>query len=587
MTSVNNDVAAAAFATLLLWGIVRLVQRGFSWSCMAWCVAWAAICFWTKTTTFPVIGSLALALPLSLLKERGRGMVWTMFGLLTAITLLLALQWDEVSGWFHTGTQQGASRRATSQAYSGQYAFELSPGISSAAYRQIIPVESIQFMRGQTVTVSAWMWSESLDPQPATTPALILENAIPGVLYQAITITHQPVRFTFTSTVPANTGRIWLALQSSTQPISTSIFYDDISVKRTGFDLNLVQNPSAENGTARLRAVLATKIFPYFGTYPGVLLSTLTSPVSAKDYIVAAVNSLLQTFWARFGWGHVPVLYKAIYPLLNLLFISGTLFGGYIFISRYLRQRHAKVHALAVLGCVVALGWFVAWSRGIPSLMENWWLPSARYTYPVVVPTLLFVIGGWVALPNSATGLRLRNWAAPGTLRMRVRRRPFAHSVLGRIHQTFRHPEARDIHRPVDAGNDRHEPHVRRLEVEEQDHAVGQRGVAVIESVFHQMRDARGVDGSGPPHRAGRDAREDRHEVRRRLRLAPEDELRVAGEFLEEVTQCLLVIRGMLQPLTQDAKVQRKILRRGVHDCGDTPRLTPEAPSPRAPPVCP
>ena len=410
MTSVNNDVAAAAFATLLLWGIVRLVQRGFSWGCMAWCVAWAAICFWTKTTTFPVIGSLALALPLSLLKERGRGMVWTMFGLLTAITLLLALQWDEVSGWFHTGTQQGANRRATSQTYSGQYAFELSPGISSAAYRQIIPVESIQFMRGQAVTVSAWMWSESLDPQPATTPALILENAIPGVLYQAITITHQPVRFTFTSTVPANTGRIWLALQSSIQPISTSIFYDDISVKRTGFDLNLVQNPSAENGTVRLRAVLETKIFPYFGTYPSVLLSTLTSPVSAKDYIVAAVNSLLQTFWARFGWGHVPVLYKAIYPLLNLLFISGTLFGGYIFISRYLRQRHAKVHALAVLGCVVALGWFVAWSRGITSLMENWWLPSARYTYPVVVPTLLFVIGGWVALPNSATGLRLRNW---------------------------------------------------------------------------------------------------------------------------------------------------------------------------------
>jgi Predicted membrane protein (DUF2142) len=423
MTAINNDTAAVAFATLLIWGIVRLIQHGFSISRLVWCVAWAVICLWTKSTTYPVVAALALALPLALLKQRARVIGWAGLGLLITTSMALATQWDGARSWFNLGTQDTGLRRATALAHSGQYAFALNlqPN-TNTAYKQVFSDEIAQSLKGETVTVSAWVWTDAPAPQPANTPALLVENGSPGIVYQNITVTNVPQFFSFTATLPAQSGRMWLMLQSLNtatpqsiaQTVSSSIFYDDIVLTTGALDMNVVQNPSAEFGTARLRSNWQDRIIAITGIDLNYLLRMLLDPTSTKQYLAAAVNLLSETFWARFGWGHVTILYKAIYPLLNLIFAAGLLSSLYVGIAKRTRKQpiRANTHILITLSLLSIICWLAALLRGTPSLFGAWWLPSARYAYPAVVPTLLAVIGGWITLLNSSTTSDVRNRVA-------------------------------------------------------------------------------------------------------------------------------------------------------------------------------
>ena len=433
MTAVNNDATAIAFATLLLWMIVRLIQRGFSMSRLIGCLIWAIVCFWTKSNTFLVIAGVPLALALSIFKSQGRKVIWAAITLAVVISLLYFTRWGDARGWLRLGNQTNDLQRATANAHSGQYAFALNGG---GEVRQVIASDVARKLRGQTVTVGAWVWVESPQPQSVYAPVLLFENAPPTRDIPMIHATAQPEFHGFTVTVPTNSGRLWFALIAPQQLASATVLYDDIVLALGKFDIaqaphrntpnasdtlasgtwgdkdfyNLLRNPSAEFSSIRFNDSLQERFESFILIDINHLTNLLLDPTTTKDYFESTTNNLVQTFWARFGWGNVAVVYQSLYPLLNALIAASILCSLYVFcFTGILSQCFAKnKHALIVLTILTAASWGTAFARGVFALLSFWWIPSARYAYPTVVPTLLIIIGGWHTLAAQSPNLALR-----------------------------------------------------------------------------------------------------------------------------------------------------------------------------------
>ena len=422
MTAVNNDVAAIAFGTLLTWGIVRLIQRGFSFRWLIWSVAWALACAWSRSTTFPVIAALPLALSLSLLKQRGRALVWLAFVIIMAVVFVQTTQWDDARGWLRLGEQPGGMQRASTLARSGQYVFELNPAVGTGSQiEQAVAADVVENLRGQTVTLGAWVWGESAQPQPGRTPILILNDITEPGLYQEIQITQQPTFYSFTATLPVDTRQLWVGL---VQPQNTGlgpIFYDDVVLTHDNVltGTNLIQNPSAEYGMARLKERWQALIGPELKADPTFFLGILGDRNLLGVYVGKIMNLSLQTFWVRFGWGHVSLQNKALNPLLNAVLIASILCSayGWALKLREGKRWHANTHAVAVLSLIGLACCLITFARATYVLFVTSWFPSARYAYPAIVPLLLGVMGGWFVLLNRSPSVRFRrvgSWTIAG-----------------------------------------------------------------------------------------------------------------------------------------------------------------------------
>jgi hypothetical protein len=144
-------------------------------------------------------------------------------------------------------------------------------------------------------------------------------------------------------------------------------------------------------------------------------------------------------------------------------------------------------------------------------------------------------------------------------------RRRNRHSILPRIGQTRRQPETRDVHRPAGSGNQRGDARVRFLEIEEQQHAPGDRRVAVIKPVLAQQKQFRFFERHLPAQRFRRHVRQHREQMWRVIRLGSIQKPCITGEFFQEIIQRQLVVGGMQHPLAQNAEMMREVLGCGVH----------------------
>jgi hypothetical protein len=421
MTAANNDSAAIAFSTWLIWGIVRLIQRGFSWVWLMGCAIGSVACLWSKTTTFPVVAGLALALPLSLLRGRGRWLVWAVAAATTLFIGATIIQWDDARGWFRASNQEAGVRRAVSQTPVGQYAFALESSAGSGMQiQQVIAPELTEALRGQTVTLGMWGWTDSQEPQSGYLPVLLIATTqgVPDTSspYQKILLTTQPTYYSITTTLPENTARLWLALTAPVKPAkattTSTLFLDEISLTKrvaNGIDLpgNFVINSSAEFGVVRFRSSWQTPFAQLLRADPNHFVGALLDPHTRSIYISKFMNLSLQTFWARFAWGHVALRNPGLNLLLNFILVSGFLSSSCAVSSQLVANRGNlsihTVHTLIVLGLISFGVCIAAIARANYILFLGSWFPSARYIYPAVMPVLLAVVGGWVMLFRQIT----------------------------------------------------------------------------------------------------------------------------------------------------------------------------------------
>jgi hypothetical protein len=163
--------------------------------------------------------------------------------------------------------------------------------------------------------------------------------------------------------------------------------------------VNLARNPSAENAWPAIRHTVNT-LGTRLGSYnpPNAILWSLLDP-AAGWYYTLTTRQMLETFWAKFGWEHVPLALPQVYDALALI-TTLALAGGALGLIGAVKKRAA---ILVVLGLAFGVMWSLAVTRGVyVSLAEKAWLPVARYTYPVIFPSALLLLAGlrfwWRAL---------------------------------------------------------------------------------------------------------------------------------------------------------------------------------------------
>jgi hypothetical protein len=414
MTAVNNDAAAIAFSSLLIWGIVGLIQRGFSVVRLAGCVICSVLCFYSKTTTYPIIAMLGIAIALSLLNRAWRWIVWAVAGAGLIVLTIASIHWDDARGWLRLGSQADGVRYATPLSTTGRYAFRLAASSETGTQmQQGLSSDLVAILRGQTVVLSAMAWSTSTQSQPAITPILIV-HAGPSQFnsFQDIQLSPQPTLFSFTATIPFHATRVQVSLAQSPQVTPNPVFYDDLKLALDKEDTNnnFLANPSAEEVTGRFDNRLNSRLAQENLLFdPNHILAVILDPNARQTYLGRVSNLALQTFGARFGWGHVPLENRAFYPLLNALIFAGTLCSAYVILTHPTGgKRHTDPNTLLVLVLMSLTCCIGALARATYVLYWGSWFPGARYIYPVVAPLLLMVLGGWVQLINNLQVPRLR-----------------------------------------------------------------------------------------------------------------------------------------------------------------------------------
>jgi hypothetical protein len=437
MSAINNDVGAAALMALVLWGSVRLVKRGWHFWTVLWSGAAMVLCLFTKETVFWAAPLWVLGVALSLLPGRWKRLGWVAVGAIGAVLVAATVGWGDAVLWYRSTDQAEDTRMRAGEAPVGESVFSLQIDDPNqingrvTQLSQLVPTETVRELRGQFVTVGAWMWAD----EPVTTylPVLTAFTAVRGAnqAMQTVEVGTEPAFYAYYASVPENTthlqihlssadlgpavqGKIYLdgiVLVAGEQPIEVAPIWDNATADTGTWAgeavVNAIRNASAESAGPRVYPwvdKLGSRVIPYNGR-PSLLVYSILDHERAGNYYLYAVKNLVQTFWGKFAWGHVKLEGTAIYSILT----GATLIGliGCIAIIGYKFPQY-QLSALGVLGLALLGVWGLTLVRGVFHLFNvNSFIPGARYAYPVIGPTMGVLGYGWWSILSSI-GKRLR-----------------------------------------------------------------------------------------------------------------------------------------------------------------------------------
>ena len=423
MTAVNNDVGATVIFSLFLWGSMRMIQKGFSLWRFLWVISAALLCYWTKNTVFLALPLLGLVMLFSLFRVRWRWVPWVLLITAVPVILIAAFSWGDALLWIRSPNsfQVDPTRVFSAQAPLGKYVMqmEVAPSVPTSEIFQLLPEEQVKTLRGKTVTLGAWIWAT----QPLTINALTLYDGQQS-FSQAIQIDTSPVFFAFSVVVAADAShaRVILAPGNPGTPEASTIFYDGLGLVEGARPLdatpqftdstaqqgmwgglaftNLLRNASGEVPGPGIR-LLPEKYRPkfLFTFSPELVLGSLLDWRGASWYYEGTAQNLLQTFWARFGWGHIPLSLPFTgqpYFLLGMFTLVGLGGAG---IALWHRRFSLPWNVLLFLVIATVGIWGQTVLRGTHSLVYSWvFIPGARYTYPAIIPALLVLNTGWLEI---------------------------------------------------------------------------------------------------------------------------------------------------------------------------------------------
>ena len=236
----------------------------------------------------------------------------------------------------------------------------------------------------------------------------------------------EPKFYMFTATLPANASYVWVALTppADMEEVQGTVFYDGLVLVKgerltqdpprfedangergvwggQPFD-NLLRNPSAEQagpGVQSWANAIGLKIFnPYPVGYPSDILVSLLDWKGAGWYYRETGTFMLRTFWAKFGWGNVPLLGSKPYRALAVVTLLGLAGAGW---ALWQRRHTLQWEVLLVLGLALFGIWVLAIFRGIGSIFGWAFTPVARFAFPAILPTVLVLNAGWLEILRS------------------------------------------------------------------------------------------------------------------------------------------------------------------------------------------
>jgi hypothetical protein len=436
MTSVNNDVGAIAVFSLFLWSSLRLVRRGPSfWTLLAVLIT-TGLCLITKRTVYIALPLLGIALLFAFLRGKLRILAWGLVILSGILGILLGFSWGDTALWYRDTSQEVPTRISLPQAPEGGAALRLviQPGASDVKLVQMLPVKVAKPLSGQPLTLGGWIWAT----QPLEINSIQL-GILDGrqIFGEQVEIDQTPQFFALTVIPTGNTATTWVLLEPGKnldidQPVE--IFYDGLVLTQGSFSAdqppiyaedswggapydNLLRNGSAESSWFYLRPWADALASQFFSDYAGqesfslTIYSLLDWPSSGWYYQLVGAN-LFRTYWAKFGWAHVPLMGAKPYARILLPFTVLAFIGvGVAFWQRWHRLAKLPWDALFLLGITILIVWGLVIIRGSTYLLIRPYFAVARYAYPAIIPTVLFLCTGWMSvLSTLERWLRLPGW---------------------------------------------------------------------------------------------------------------------------------------------------------------------------------
>jgi hypothetical protein len=166
--------------------------------------------------------------------------------------------------------------------------------------------------------------------------------------------------------------------------------------------VNYARNASAETAWLSVRPwadALARRVAESHIS-PSILLGGLLDWPSTSWLYTNTVRRLFNTFWGSFAWGHVAL------PAVWYNLLAGI--TGLCVLAAGLRLAHSwgglgrvRQTALLWLGLALVAVWGIVLVRGLFTILEPVpYIPTARYAYPAIIPTLLLIAAGWSYWPR-------------------------------------------------------------------------------------------------------------------------------------------------------------------------------------------
>jgi hypothetical protein len=414
MTAANDDVGAVAFFSLFLWTGIRLIIKGFNWSRLLLFLILGIVCFFTKNTVMIAIGLIAIPVAFSLIGGKKQRYVWVTFVAALILIGVGFLTRGDAAYWYRTQSPEGATRILNPDSPEGSYAISIlsTNGKVQPKVEQLIPVPGDHLSE---VTVGAWIWADI--PIVVRTP--ILYNG-DDYVFEEVKVSEEPQFFSFTTEIMSTIVPVKISLYPlrNKPEKSVTIYYDGVVLvpgirptdtlpefsdsngvtgKWGGQEFkNLIRNPSVETAGFSLRPWVDRALK---GRFPGnlaLIIGLLLDPEPIDFYYVATIKSLAQSFWAKFGWGNVVLKGYRPYTILGLVALLGVIGAGFSFWENH---KDFPWVVAVFLGAATISIWLLALIRGLSSLVgENYFVPVARYAYPVIIPTMLVLNIGWLKI---------------------------------------------------------------------------------------------------------------------------------------------------------------------------------------------
>ena len=426
MTAVNNDVGAVAVFSLFLWGCVRLIKRGLSFWTLLWVLVATILCLFMKRSVFVALPLLGVALVFGIFRGKWRKVAWGLMIILGIVGIFAIFTWGDAALWYRDTLQNFPTRESRSESPEGEAVFRLSvqPEDTAVELVQIIPTKLARELSGESLTLGAWIWASQLIEINTAQMRVYHHQQNFG---EKIVVDETPRFYSMTITPIGNTERLWVLLEPGRNLIvdaPVDIYYDGVVLTKGEFPndvppqfdeggssgtwdgvpfQNLVRNASAEQSWVYLRPWADTFASKIFSDYQGqesfsLTIYTIIDGSSVGWYFRTALETIFRTFWAKFAWGHVPLVGMKPYRTLLVVTLMSMVGLGIAFWQH--RQRLSKlpwdVLFLFVLTLLIVGGPTIL--RGTTYIFRPVYYPVARYVYPAIIPFLFFFSVGWLAI---------------------------------------------------------------------------------------------------------------------------------------------------------------------------------------------
>ncbi|GAB4580747.1 MAG: hypothetical protein Fur0022_34890 [Anaerolineales bacterium] len=417
MTAVNNDVGAVMAFTLFLWASMYFLNHPHRLGGALWVLVGMGLCVGMKSTSYFAAPLGVLVFLLGWIKGPLAKWGWAGVLILVLIGISALVTWEEAAYW-HRGTSQLIPTRVqTTVAPVGQYALQLDASAPTTP-NFIRPLQQPLFPQpiNTPLTFGVWMWHSSPTPLEIRTPVLTSGKE---VFYETVLVTNTPQFFSFDVSLTVPSNWLWLSLAPTTSNTDLIVYYDGFILVEGQYPhgevpvftdvqgqtgtwggqpfLNMVRNSSVENIWPALSPAIDNQISRFVPNHTRVsmLLFGLYDGAMTARYFRITVQNLLETFWGRFGWGHVPLVLHNLYAVLKL-FTWVSLAGGSI---AWIRGKISTLPKKFFLFIALGLVWGATLLRGeIFIFTTHLFIPGARYAYPAIGPTLLILLSGWLVL---------------------------------------------------------------------------------------------------------------------------------------------------------------------------------------------